>query len=67
MKRVTVSYPSGATREILLAGVPRVGDHIRVKNGPDAPPLVVETVTWIEGDGDAPEPIVIITVRARAA
>jgi hypothetical protein len=63
--RVTLAYPSGQTREVLLAGVPRFGEHIRVKNGPEAPSLVVELVTWVEGTENPPEPTVIVAVRAR--
>jgi hypothetical protein len=67
--RVTLAYPGGSRREVLLAGVPRKGEHVRVVSGrdqPDAPVLVVESVTWVEGDEKPPEPIVIVAVRQRA-
>jgi hypothetical protein len=63
--RVTLLYPNGNTREILLAGVPRHGDHIRISNGPETPSLVVELVTWVEGSDTPPEPTVIVAVRPR--
>jgi len=65
--RVILSYPNGQTREVLLASVPRTGDHIRLANGPESPTYVVESVTWVEGKESPPEPTVIVAVRARTA
>jgi hypothetical protein len=63
--RVTLSYPTSRTKEVLLAGIPRKGEHILLENGPDAPTLVVESVTWVEGTEDPPKPTVIVAVRER--
>jgi hypothetical protein len=60
---VTLSYPNGQRREVLLAGVPREGEHIRLSNGADTPSLVVDQVLWMEREGDQPEPIVLILVH----
>jgi hypothetical protein len=66
MMRVTLSFESGATSEVLLAGIPRSGESIRLRNGrAGSPSLVVQHVTWIEGEGDSPEPTVLVTVRER--
>lgn len=63
MIAVTLSHPNGQRQEVLLAGVPRVGDHIRLKNGLPVPALVVEHVLWMEATGGAVEPGVIVVVR----
>jgi hypothetical protein len=63
--RVTLTFPNNQTKEVLLAGIPRFGEHIRLKNGPEAPVYVVELVTWVEGIENPPEPIVLVAVRAR--
>lgn len=60
---VVLSYPNGQRKEALLRGVPRVGEHVLLSNGPETMPLVVEFVTWIEGAGSPPEPTVMVTVR----
>ena len=62
---VILSYPNGRTKEVLLYGVPRVGDHVQLANGPETPVLEVLFVTWIESAGRPPEPQVMITVRPR--
>jgi hypothetical protein len=65
--RVTLVYPNdGGTREVLLLGVPRIGDYIRVANGPEEPLLIVERVTWTEGTEKPPEPMVLVSVRSRS-
>jgi hypothetical protein len=65
---VRLVYPSKdgepeRTRVVELPGVPRYGEHIRLtKNGSaGATTLVVELVTWPEGDGEP----VLISVRER--
>jgi len=63
MITVTLAWPSGERREILLAGVPRIGDHIRLRNGPGDQPLAVEMVMWSESPGRGREPGVIVAVR----
>lgn len=60
MKRLILTFPSGRNQAILLAGVPRVAEHIRLMNGPL---LVVEHILWMEGEGLAPDPTVIVAVR----
>jgi hypothetical protein len=54
-----------ATQEMLLSGVPRQGDHIRRPNGKPGQntDLIVEQVTWTEGQGRGIEPETIISVR----
>lgn len=64
MIRVVLTYPNGQQTEVLLAGVPRVGESIRLRNGrTSTPPLVVEHVLWMEGEDSPPEPSVIVSVR----
>jgi hypothetical protein len=61
--QVVLRYRSGQQREVLLAGVPRVGDRVllRPDNGPaDTTSLMVEQVLWVEG---AELPTVVISVR----
>lgn len=60
MIQLIVLFPNGVRQEVLLAGVPRVGEHIRLKNGPEAVALIVEHVLWMEV---STEPVVIISVR----
>jgi hypothetical protein len=61
MIQIEIVYPNGQRQDVLLAGVPRVGEHIRLRNGPgQSPSYVVEHVLWIEG---APEPDVVVAVR----
>ena len=60
MKRLILTFPSGRNQAILLAGVPRVAEHIRLMNGPL---LVVEHILWMEGEGSAPDPTIVIAVR----
>jgi hypothetical protein len=60
---VLLLYPNGQRQDILLAGIPRIGEQIRLDNGPDAKALTVEHVLWIEGRGRAADPEVILSVR----
>jgi hypothetical protein len=60
---VLLLYPNGQRQDILLAGIPRVGEHVRLANGPDTRSLVVEHVLWLEGSGRSPDPEVILSVR----
>lgn len=63
--RVVLAYPDGDQREVLLAGVPRQGEHIRPTNGPGTTTLLVVGVLWTEGRESPPEPLVIVSVRPR--
>ncbi len=65
MITVTLSHPNGQRQEVLLAGVPRVGETIRLRNGFTNPSLLVESITWMQGDARDPEPTVLIIVRPR--
>jgi hypothetical protein len=61
MIQIEIVFSNGHRRKVLLAGVPRVGEHIRFNNGPGATPsYVVEHVLWLEG---TPEPDVVVAVR----
>jgi len=60
---VTILHPNGERQEVLLAGVPRVGEHVRLGNGIPSTRLVVEHVLWVEGKGGGKEPDVIVVVR----
>jgi hypothetical protein len=48
---------------VLLAGVPRKGEQIRLPNGIDGPALVVEHVLWMGAPDTSNEPDVIVVVR----
>lgn len=63
MITVVLLHPNGQRQEVLLAGVPRTGDHVRLINGVSGPSLVVEHVLWMEDRGAAPDPSVIVVVR----
>ncbi len=66
MITVQLSYPNGARQQILLSGVPRVGEGIRTKDQTTAEaPLVVEYVMWTEGGTNGTEPEVIVVVKPR--
>ena len=70
MIRVIVSFPNRRQQEVLLAGVPRTGEGIQLRNGPDAataPLWKVEHVTWVEGEESPPEPSVLVSVRPHDA
>ena len=60
MIAVILRHANGADQEVLLAGIPRIGELIRLRNGPTSPSYVVEHVLWLEG---SPEPSVVIVVR----
>jgi hypothetical protein len=67
---VKLQYPNRRTRQVPLAGIPRVGDYVQLATKEDQSPgenalLVVEAVTWTEGRGRAPDPAVIVSVRPR--
>lgn len=65
MISVVLLYPNGQRHPVLLAGVPRITDHIRLRNGVGATPsFVVTHVLWMEGEGQSSEPSVIVAVRA---
>lgn len=66
MIRVELSFANGQRQEVLLAGVPRAGESIRLSNGAQTPSLIVEHVLWMEGSGNSPEPSVIVVVRPRS-
>ena len=67
MISVQLSHPNGARQEILLAGVPRVGEGIRTKDqNPSDPPLVVEYIMWTEGGTGGDDPAVIAVVKPRS-
>jgi hypothetical protein len=65
MIEVVISFPGGVRREVVLAGVPRVGEHIRLSDiAPTDPPLLVEYVLWCEGsNGASSAPMVILVVK----
>jgi len=64
---VCIVHPNGQRQEVLLAGTPRRGDHIRLSEGsPTEPSLVVEQVLWQEARKGQLEPYVIIVVRPHA-
>jgi hypothetical protein len=63
---VIVQYPNGQRKEVLLAGVPRVGEQIRLGNGAPAPSLIVDQVLWMDADTRDPEPQVLIRVTPRS-
>jgi hypothetical protein len=63
---VTISFPNGNRQEVLLAGVPRVGESIRLRGrSADSPSLIVEHILWQEGLGNPPNPDIIVVVRER--
>jgi len=61
---VILLYPDGQRREVILAGVPRAGETIRLAAG-NGPPLVVEHVLWMQA-ANGHEPAVLISVRPAA-
>ena len=66
MISVIIAFPNGARQEILLAGVPRVGESIRLRDrSSDSPSLIVEHILWQEGRGEPPNPDIIVVVRER--
>ena len=64
MIKVIISHPNGQQQEVILAGVPRVNDHIRLSDADKAAPaLVVDFVLWQEGNGGSMEPTVVVVVH----
>ncbi len=62
MTLVILLYPDGQRREAILAGVPHVGETVRLK-GSREPLLVVEHVLWMESS-NGHEPVALVSVRA---
>lgn len=61
MITVIIEYPNYQRKEVLLSGVPRVGEHIRLKDCPvSGPPLIVDYVLWTE---DVRDPEVVVGVH----
>ena len=58
---VILLYPDGQREEVILAGVPREGETIRLNN--HGKPLTVEHVLWMEAS-NGHEPAVLVSVRA---
>jgi hypothetical protein len=63
LTEVTLVYPDGARRDVLLLDIPRKGDSVRPKNGGAREVLMVEHVMWEEGQDDPPDPTVLVNVR----
>ncbi len=64
MITVQISHPDGTRQEILLAGVPRVGEGIKLRNHtPNGIALVVDYVMWTEGGPRGQDPQVIAVVK----
>ena len=63
MITVILSQRGQRDQEVILAGVPRQGETIRVSNGTVGSSLIVEHVLWMEGTVRDPEPSVIVVVR----
>jgi hypothetical protein len=62
--RVSLLYTdTDQQQEVLLAGIPRRGEFVRLTNGRASTLLEVEGVTWIEGSENPPEPSVLVSVR----
>ncbi len=61
MTLVILLYPDGQRKEVILAGVPRVGETIRLRS--PCAPLVVEHVLWMESGNNGREPVVLVSVR----
>jgi hypothetical protein len=61
---VVISYPNGAQEEHNLAGVPRVGESVRLPNGKGQTLKVIHVLWLAESDRD-PRPQVIVEVRPR--
>lgn len=61
MITVILSQKGMRDREVILAGVPRVGETIKTSDGA-SDTLVVEHVLWMEGTVRDPEPAAIVVV-----
>lgn len=65
---VVISYvETGQRDEVMLSNVPRIGEHVRMRNGPGAPSVIVEDVVWMEAFLPPPNPSVIVVVRQQSA
>jgi hypothetical protein len=61
---VTIIHPNGQRENLPLAGIPRIGEHIRRASADAATsPLVVEHVLYLEWEKDNHDPVVLIAVR----
>jgi hypothetical protein len=58
-----LSFPDGTRQDVLLAGVPRVGDSVRLRGNGASPPLLVQHVLWMEITGPGQDATVILEVR----
>ena len=65
MIEVTLLYPNGRERQVLLLEVPHEGELIQSNNGVSEPLLIVDQVMWAEGNSTPPRPSVIVSVRPR--
>ncbi len=66
MITLIISFPNGNRQEVMLAGVPRVGESIRLRGkSAESASLIVEHILWQEGRGDPPDPEIIVVVRER--
>lgn len=63
MQQIVIAFPDHHEQELLLAGVPRVGDRIRLING-TVQTWVVREILWLEADGREEAPSVIVSVAA---
>lgn len=64
MISVTLSFPNGVRRDVLLSGVPRVGEQIRLRaSQPNDSALLVQHVLWVEGGNGTGDPEVVVVVR----
>jgi len=60
---VQLSHPNGARQEVLLAGVPRSGESIRLHDSdPAGPSFIVEHIVWTDGTKES-DPEVIALVK----
>jgi hypothetical protein len=64
---VVLLYPDGERQEVVLSGVPREGELIRLRNGRNDPRLLVQHVLWLEAFLPPPNPSVIVVVRPEHA
>lgn len=62
---IVLFYPNGQREEVVLSGVPRVGDHVRIRNGRGTTPdLIVDAVLWMEAFLPPPNPSVVVIVHS---
>jgi len=61
---VTLSFANGVRKDVLLSGVPRVGEQIRLRSAqPNDTALLVQHVVSVEGGNGGGEPEVVVAVR----